>query len=93
MKVIKETSNFLFDKVVDDISEKATLEEYFRKLIKSEQDAIDQYETLLNNYKLDDEDRNIIYNDILSDEKDHVVIISKILEKLIQNKYPNNGEE
>lgn len=93
MKVLKETSDFLFDEVTDDIDEKSTIEEYFRKLIKSEQDAIDQYETLLANYKLSDEDKEIIQNDVLSDEKDHVIIISRILEKLLQNKYPNNGEE
>ena len=93
MKVLKETSDFLFDAVTDDIDEKSTIEEYFRKLIKSEQDAIDQYETLLANYKLSNEDKEIIQNDVLSDEKDHVIIISRILEKLLQNKYPNNGEE
>ena len=93
MKVLKETSDFLFDVVTDDIDEKSTIEEYFRKLIKSEQDAIDQYETLLANYKLSAEDKEIIQNDVLSDEKDHVIIISRILEKLLQNKYPNNGEE
>lgn len=93
MKVLKETSDFLFDEVTDDIDEKSTIEEYFRKLIKSEQDAIDQYETLLANYKLSAEDKEIIQNDVLSDEKDHVIIISRILEKLLQNKYPNNGEE
>lgn len=93
MKVLKETSDFLFDEVTDDIDEKSTIEEYFRKLIKSEQDAIDQYETLLANYKLSTEDKEVIQNDVLSDEKDHVIIISRILEKLLQNKYPNNGEE
>ena len=93
MKVLKETSDFLFDAVTDDIDEKSTIEEYFRKLIKSEQDAIDQYETLLANYTLSDEDKEIIQNDVLSDEKDHVIIISRILEKLLQTKYPDNGEE
>ncbi len=61
--------------------------------IQSERSAIEEYNYVLTNAtELTNEDIDQI-NEILNDEQDHIVKLSKIYSRLIHEEFPNNGKD
>lgn len=65
---------------------------YIRNAIQSEQEAIAEYEIILGALNLSKEQVDTL-TEILTDEKDHIVLLTKMLQDLTQQVYPANGDE
>lgn len=81
MKILKESMQ-----TADDM-----LTSTLQNLIKSEQTAIDDYEKALVGCDLSHDETEKI-NEILADEKDHIVVLSVMLQQHLADTYPGSGE-
>lgn len=91
MKIIKEDSVI----VPSDFIEAGTMgtPELVNAAIQSERSAIEEYNYVLATAtELTNEDIDHIH-EILNDEQDHIVILSRIYSRLIHEEFPDNGED
>lgn len=62
-------------------------------LISSEKQAIHDYEVALQTIPGLSEEQRAQIEEILADEQDHIVLLTKMMEDLTQEKYPEAGQE
>lgn len=63
-----------------------------KKVLNEESDAIKSYDEILGMSGLPSSVRPII-EEIREDEKDHLVLLTNLLQDLVEDELPNNGEE
>lgn len=63
------------------------------QLVNSEKNAIIEYENVLKYQDYLDEEQVAQIQEILQDEKDHIVLLSKMISQVIPEDYPGSGDE
>lgn len=95
MKILVEETMEVFAKsknaAIENSTNPVTIS-YLRNAIQSEQEAILEYETILEDLTLDGKQIATI-SEILDDEKDHIVLLTGLLQDLTKEVYPSHGEE
>lgn len=83
------------DVTIDLSKQNEPIQDYLLRLaqaLRSEQEAIREYTSILKTAGLPQEVR-IILDEILNDEKDHMVLISQLVDSETRKTFPNNGEK
>lgn len=79
----------------DEIRSSTSLSEYvmgIRKAMNDETTAISIYDDILSMSDLPSSSRPVI-EEILNDEKDHLVLLSRLFKEAVARDLPNNGDE
>ena len=81
------------DSIAVGVDSGLSIPDYINSLITSERQAIEEYNTVLDSIGIFLQDDDILdLQEILSDEQDHLVILSEMYSRLIQQEFPENGD-